>query len=54
MAREGPHEQEEYVAETRAKNIEVEHSAIDFSTVIVGDKVRSVLENGFRPVCFND
>lgn len=54
LAREGRHEKQEYVSETRAKNIEVEHSAIDFSTVIVGEKVRSVLEKGFHPVNFND
>ena len=39
---------------TVEKNIEVEHSAIDFQKVIIGEKVRNVLEHGFRHVNFND
>jgi len=54
LGREGKHVKSEYLSETRAKNIEVEHSAIDFSVVIIGEKVRSVLEQGFHPVNFND
>lgn len=53
LAREGIHESQEYLSENRAKNIEVEHSAIDFSTVIIGEKIRSVLDKTNR-VNFND
>jgi len=44
----------EYIAENRKTNIEVEHSSIDFSLVIVGNKVRSVLEENYQIVNFND
>ena len=54
LEREGKHEASEYLAENRKTNIEVEHSSIDFSLVIVGNKVRSVLEENYRPVNFND
>lgn len=36
------------------KNIEVEHSMIDFQKVIIGEKIRDVQEEGFRVVDFDD
>jgi len=36
------------------RNVEVEHSCIDFTTVIVGEKIRGVLEQDFKKVTFND
>lgn len=36
------------------KNIEVEHSMIDFQKVIIGEKIRDVQEEGFRTVDFDD
>ena len=36
------------------RNIEVEHSCIDFTTVIIGEKIRGVLEHNFKIVTFND
>jgi hypothetical protein len=54
LEREGKHEATEYLAENRKTNIEVEHSSIDFSLVIVGNKVRSVLEENYNLVNFND
>jgi len=36
------------------KNIEVEHSLIDFQKVIIGEKIRDVQEDGFRTINFND
>jgi len=35
-------------------NIEVEHSAIDFQKVIVGEKIRYIQEKDYRHVNFND
>jgi len=54
LAREGKYEKAEFTGENRANNIEVESSSIDFSTVIIGDKVRSILENNYNLVEFND
>lgn len=36
------------------KDIEVEYSLVDFQKVIIGEKVRDVLEGGFRGINFND
>lgn len=36
------------------RNVEVEHSCIDFTTVIIGEKIRGVLEQDFKIVTFND
>jgi len=36
------------------KNIEVEHSMIDFQKVIIGEKIRDVQEEGFRVIDFDD
>ena len=36
------------------KNLEVEHSLIDFQKVIIGEKIRDVQEDGFRNVDFDD
>jgi len=36
------------------KNIEVEHSLIDFQKIIIGEKIRDVQEDGFHNVNFND
>ena len=54
LDREGKYEAEEYLGENRKTNIEVEHSSIDFSVVVIGDKCRSVLENNYSLVNFND
>ena len=54
LEREGKYEASEYLSENRKTNIEVEHSSIDFSLVIIGNKVRSVLEEKYRLVNFND
>ena len=56
LDREGKYEAaaDEYLSETRKTNIEVEHSSIDFSIVIIGNKCRSVLENNYKLVNFND
>lgn len=36
------------------KNIEVEHSAIDFQRMIIGDKIRAIQEKNYQHVNFND
>ena len=36
------------------KNVEVEHSLIDFCKIIIGEKIRDVQEDGFHNVNFND
>lgn len=36
------------------KNVEVEHSLIDFQKIIIGEKIRDVQEEGFHTVNFND
>ena len=36
------------------RNIEVEHSCIDFTTLIIGEKIRAVLEKNFEEITFND
>ena len=36
------------------KNVEVEHSLIDFQKIIIGEKIRDVQEDGFHGVNFND
>lgn len=36
------------------RNVEVEHSCIDFTTVIIGLKVKGILEEKFKEVTFND
>ena len=36
------------------KNVEVEHSLIDFQKIIIGEKIRDVLEDGFHTINFND
>lgn len=36
------------------KNVEVEHSMIDFQKLIIGEKIRDVQEEGFHNVNFND
>ena len=36
------------------RNVEVEHSCIDFTKVIIGDKIRSVQENNYERYQFND
>lgn len=36
------------------RNVEVEHSCIDFTTVIIGEKIRGVLEKNGKLVTFND
>jgi hypothetical protein len=36
------------------KNVEVEHSLIDFQKIIIGEKIRDVQEDGFNNVNFND
>jgi len=36
------------------KNIEVEHSAIDFQKLIIGEKIRYIQEQSYRKVNFND
>lgn len=38
----------------KERNVEVEHSCIDFTKVIIGEKIRSINENKFRPYSFND
>lgn len=38
----------------KEKNVEVEHSCIDFTKVIIGDKIRAVQEHNFKKVDFND
>jgi hypothetical protein len=40
--------------EKEEKNIEVEHSMIDFQKVIIGEKIRFIQEKNFRKVSFND
>jgi hypothetical protein len=36
------------------RNIEVEHSCIDFTTLIIGEKIRAILEHDFKEITFND
>lgn len=38
----------------KERNVEVEHSCIDFTKVIIGEKVRSVQEDKYRLFDFND
>lgn len=38
----------------KEKNIEVEHSCIDFQKVIIGDKLRAIQEDNYEKVNFND
>ena len=38
----------------KEKNIEVEHSCIDFQKVIIGDKLRAIQEEDFKHVNFNN
>jgi len=38
----------------KERNVEVEHSCIDFTKVIIGEKIRSINEHGFKPYEFND
>jgi len=41
-------------AEDEQKNIEVEHSCIDFTIMIIGLKIRGVLEDNEWNIQFND
>jgi len=36
------------------RNVEVEHSCIDFTKVIIGEKIRSMNEHNYKPFEFND
>jgi hypothetical protein len=36
------------------RNVEVEHSAINFTKVIIGEKIRGIQEHDYRQVNFND
>ena len=42
------------VQSKKERNIEVEHSCIDFTKVIIGEKIRSINENDYKPYSFND
>lgn len=40
--------------EEEQKNVEVEHTAINFSKIIIGEKIRYIQEHDYRHVVFND
>jgi hypothetical protein len=46
--------EEEVIEADIAKNIEVEHSVINFEKVIIGEKIRNIQEFNHRHVNFND
>lgn len=50
----GFEESTEVVHSKKEKNVEVEHSCMDFTKLIIGDKIRGIQEHNFKKVDFND
>ena len=42
------------MSEDELKNINIEHSVINFTKVIIGEKIRYIQEHNYRQIEFND